>query len=166
MNKIYYIIIACIVVLLAGTLVYFGVFGADRLTPDPKVETIQLYYYNPAKDTDSAGNILCSSLGLVAVERQISQSNTFVQDVIEELLSGQLTSVEKDRGIATEFPLSGFRLEGVLLDNGELTLTFSDSQNRTVGGACRVGILWMQIEATAKQFPEVKEVRFQPEELF
>lgn len=38
--------------------------------------------------------------------------------------------------------------------------------NKTNGGSCRAGILWFQIEATAKQFSEVKQVRFLPEELF
>jgi len=41
-----------------------------------------------------------------------------------------------------------------------------DSNNATNGGACRVAILWYQIEATAKQFPNVKEVRYLPETLF
>ncbi|MFN3301828.1 MAG: hypothetical protein ACK413_02260 [Patescibacteria group bacterium] len=35
-----------------------------------------------------------------------------------------------------------------------------------VGGACRVGILWFQIEETAKQFPGVEKVQFLPEEIF
>jgi hypothetical protein len=52
------------------------------------------------------------------------------------------------------------------LKNGVLTLEFEDAQNKAVGGACRVGVLWFQIEATAKQFPEVKEVRFLPKEIF
>jgi hypothetical protein len=43
-----------------------------------------------------------------------------------------------------------------------LILEFDEPLNQTVGGACRVGILWYQIEALAKQFKEVKRVKFQP----
>ncbi|MCR4325346.1 MAG: hypothetical protein NUV59_00885, partial [Patescibacteria group bacterium] len=51
-------------------------------------------------------------------------------------------------------------------EGGVLTLTFDDPQSLTSGGSCRAGILWFQIEATALQFPEVKQARFAPEELF
>ena len=57
-------------------------------------------------------------------------------------------------------------IKGASLKDEVLTLEFNDPNGKTVGGSCRVGILWFQIEATAKQFPEVKEVRFLPEELF
>ncbi|MGC8651262.1 MAG: hypothetical protein ACP5RX_01445 [Minisyncoccia bacterium] len=55
--------------------------------------------------------------------------------------------------------------EANLKPNGTLILKFNDSLNKTSGGSCRVGILWFQIEATAKQFSEVKKVEFLPEEL-
>ncbi|MFA7286808.1 MAG: Gmad2 immunoglobulin-like domain-containing protein [Patescibacteria group bacterium] len=127
---------------------------------------IKLYYYNPNLDKDGSGNILCSANGLVSVERVIPVTTVPIQDTVRQLLRGDLTVTEKILGISTEFPLAGVELEGVSLLNGVLTLNFSDPQNRTGGGSCRVGILWAQIEATAKQFPEVKSVRFTPEELF
>jgi len=129
---------------------------------------ILLYYYNPEKDKDETGNTKCSRDGLTAIERKIPASKTPIQDAIKLLLKGKenLTETEKTQGITTEYPLEGFSLKGASLKDGILTLEFDDSQNKTVGGSCRVGILWFQIEATAKQFPEVKEVRFLPEELF
>jgi spore germination protein GerM len=129
---------------------------------------IKLYYYNPEKDRDETGNTKCSRDGLVAVERKIPLSTTPIQDTIKLLLKGKenLTEDEKAQGITTEYPLEGFSLKSASVKDGVLTLEFEDSQNKTVGGACRVGILWFQIEATAKQFSEVKEVRFLPEELF
>jgi len=127
---------------------------------------IKLYYYNQNKDKDAAGNVLCSRQGLVAVDRQISSSQTPIQDTIKLLLQGQLTQQEKSQGISTEFPLSGVTLKSANLSGGVLTLEFTDPQNKTSGGACRAGILWYQIEATAKQFSEVKSVRFIPETLF
>ncbi len=128
--------------------------------------SIQLYYYNAEKDKDAAGNIQCSRDGLSAVERRIPVTQTPVQDAVRLLLKGKLTVAEKARGITTEYPLEGVALEGASLKTGTLTLAFTDPQNKTIGGACRAGILWFQIEATAKQFPEVTSVKFSPEELF
>jgi len=63
--------------------------------------------------------------------------------------------------------LEGFSLKGVnLLEDGTLILEFNDLLNKTLGGSCRVGILWFQIQETVKQFPEVEKVQFLPEELF
>jgi len=129
---------------------------------------IKLYYYNPQKDKDETGNIKCSRDGLVAIERKISLTQTPIQDTIKLLLKGKENLTEKNlaEGITTEYPLEGFSLKGASLKDGVLTLEFNDPQNKTVGGACRVGILWFQIEATAKQFTEVKKVEFLPEEIF
>ena len=129
-------------------------------------KTIMLYYYNPESDRDESGNILCSRKGLVAVERLVPATKTPIQDAIKLLLQGKPTEEEKVRGITTEYPLEGLSLNGASLKNGVLTLEFDDPNDRTGGGSCRVGILWFQIEATAKQFSEVKSVRFLPEELF
>jgi len=130
---------------------------------------ILLYYYNPEKDRDETGNTKCSRDGLVAIEREIPLSKTPIQDTINLLLKGKenLTEADIAQGITTEYPLDGFKLKSAnLKPEGILILEFEDSLNKTVGGSCRVGILWFQIEATAKQFSEVKEVRFLPEEIF
>lgn len=130
------------------------------------VKTVKLYYYNSEIDKDESGNILCSKKGLVSVERKIPLTKTPIQDTIRLLLLGKLTNEERTQGITTEYPLEGFSLKGASLKDGILKITFNDPNNKTVGGACRVGILWFQIEATAKQFPEVREVRFLPQDLF
>ncbi len=132
----------------------------------PETRTINLYYYNPDLDKDESGNIACSRNGLVPVERKIPITQTPIQDAVKLLLSGKLTEEERAQGIDTEYPLEGLSLKGALLKDGVLTLEFNDSKNKTVGGSCRVGILWFQIEATTKQFPEVRQVRFLPEEIF
>lgn len=127
---------------------------------------VLLYFYNPDTDKDETGNILCSRQGLAAVSRRIQFTNTPVQDSIKLLLEGKLSEGERKAGITTEFPLPGVELKSANLKNGILSLEFNDLQNKTSGGSCRAAILWYQIEATAKQFPEVKEVRFLPETLF
>ena len=130
------------------------------------VQKTYLYYYNPEKDKDENGNVLCSRKGLVAVLRNLPPGQSPIQDAIKELLKGQITEAEKAEDISTEYPLPGLDLKGASLKDGALTLEFSDPQNKTSGGSCRAGILWFQIEATARQFPEVREVKFVPETLF
>lgn len=142
------------------------IFGEGQTASEEDAQKVSLYYYNSSKDKDASGNIMCSKAGLVAVERNIFVSDDIIASVIQLLLEGKLTDAEKASGISTEFPLSGLSLISSSLNDGELTLTFSDLENKTVGGSCRVGVLWSQIEATAKQFPEVKSVKFMPEELF
>ena len=144
------LIILIILVGLAG--VWLGL--RLLISESPAEKTIKLYYYNPEFDQDEFGNILCSRNGLVPVEREIPITQTPIQDTIKLLLSSGLADLE------------GVTLKGASLKDGVLTLEFNDPNNKTVGGACRVGILWFQIEATAKQFPEVQQVRFLPEELF
>lgn len=129
---------------------------------------VLLYYYNSEKDKDESGNTKCSRDGLVAIKRKIAVSKTPIQDTLNLLLKGKENLIEEEskEGINTEFPLEGLKLTGANLKDGVLTLTFDDPLDKTGGGSCRVGILWFQIETTAKQFPEVEKVRFLPEELF
>lgn len=127
--------------------------------------TVMLYFYDPKRDTDAAGNILCSAQGLVPVERVLPQGAT-AEDAVRLLLRGEISEAERAQGITSEFPLPGVALASSSRAGGVLTLTFDDPQNKTGGGSCRVGILWRQIEATAKQFSGIESVRFAPEELF
>jgi spore germination protein GerM len=138
------------------------VFGEEQAAMEDDTQKVLLYYYSEAKDPD----ISCSKDGLVELERNIFVSDDIIASTIQLLLEGKLTDSEKASGILTEFPLSGLSLISSSLNDGELTLTFSDPENKTSGGSCRVNIMWSEIEATAKQFPEVKSVKFMPEELF
>lgn len=129
--------------------------------------SVELYYYNPNLDKDAQGNILCSAKGLVPVARSIPVTQTPLQDTLRLLLRGELTAAERSRGISTEFPLPSVTLDSASLSsNGTLTVKLLDPLERTSGGACRASILRAQVEATARQFPNVKTVRFSPETLF
>ncbi|TSC91751.1 MAG: hypothetical protein CEN90_215 [Parcubacteria group bacterium Licking1014_17] len=154
---------AVIILVGLGVWIYKIPKGGEKESP---TRTMLLYYYNAKKDQDASGNIQCSRQGLVSIERSIPVTQTPIQDTVRLLISGALTPEEKAQGISTEYPLPGFALKAASLSGGTLILTFDDPVNRTSGGSCRAGILWFQIEATAKQFPEVKQVRFSPEELF
>lgn len=129
---------------------------------------VSLYYYNPSLDQDESGNITCAynGKGIVSVQRNVSITQTPIQDTINLLLKGELTEAERNQGITTEYPLEGLSLQGASLNDGVLTLEFDDPYYKTGGGSCRVGILWRQIETTAKQFSGVSQVRFIPEWLF
>ncbi len=130
---------------------------------------VSLYYYDPDLDLDANGNIQCSADGLAPVKREVAgnlNGERLIEETLKLEMAGELTSEERAQGLTTEFPLDGVTLDDVALDNGVLTLTFSDPNNLTSGGACRAGILWLQIEQTARQFDGVNEVHFQPEDLF
>lgn len=118
-----------------------------------QTRTIKLYFYDQNRDKDAQGNILCSSQGLVPAERVIPFTTTPIQDAVKELLK-------------SDQAFSGVTLSGANLSNSVLTLTFSDPQNKTSGGSCKVSILRAQIEATAKQFGGVNSVRFMPASVF
>ncbi len=136
-----------------------------QVTTTTATSSIKLYYYNPALD-QGVGGVQCTEKGLVAVDRIIPRTISPIQDAVRALIKGELTASEKARGLETEYPLEGFALVGASLSNGELTLIFDDPKSKAIGGSCRTAILWRQIEATAKQFKEVKTVKFLPEDLF
>lgn len=173
MKKSTIIFLAVAAVMFAGAVLYFSTIKAPELADENqnnrreiKTWKITLYYYNPQADKDKSGNVLCSRAGLAPVLREIPLTKTPIQDALNLLLKGDLTESEKQAGIAPEFPLPGLALKGVNLAGGILSLAFDDPQNKTSGGACRAGVLWFQIEATARQFAGVRQVRFIPETLF
>lgn len=151
------------------TLILIAVGIMAACVPAAAEQQISLYYYNPALDLDASGNILCSEAGLVAVERTLPSAlsgEELIQATIELLLAGELTAEESGEGMTTEFPLEGFLLTDVTLSDGVATLSFDDPNFATSGGACRVAVLWAQIEETALQFEGVEQVRYQPADLF
>jgi hypothetical protein len=132
----------------------------------PDTRRVQLFYYDAQRDMGPTGNLLCSAQGLVGVVRDIAVTKTPIGDTIRLLMRGELTADEMRQGISTEFPLAGLSLVGASIRDQVLTLSFRDLGSKTSGGSCRVSILRAQIEATAKQFEEVTEVRFAPADVF
>lgn len=135
------------------------------ITPEtPKTREVKLYYFNQEK-ADQVGDP-CSPEAVIPVEREISVTQTPIQDTIRLLIKGELTSEEEQEGFSTEFPHPLFELKGANLEGQTLTLEFTEVSGFTTGGSCRVGLLATQIQKTAKQFSQVEEVVFQPETLF
>lgn len=132
-----------------------------KTSGDVATRSIKLYYYNEKNDkSDNAGNPSCEQSYVLPVERQLPVTETPIQDTIKLLLKGEITSLEKAAGFTTEFPNSQFLLKGADLKNGVLTLDFTEVPGFTDGGSCRINILQAQVEKTAKQFPEVKQVKY------
>lgn len=165
------IILVFLILVLA--MVLLGVQLANRPEPAPappivtpevvRTLPVTMYAYDPRLDMDAAGNVMCSDQGLVSVSRSIPATETPLTDAITLLFNDPLTEVERARGLTTEFPLDGVTVESVSLTNGTATIALTDREHRLSGGSCRVNVLRAQIEATAKQFPEVTHVRFTPE---
>lgn len=100
---------------------------------------------------------------IIAFDREIEDSGD-IEDTISKtlgvLMEGKLRKTEQSSGAGTIFPLYGVELKAVeLLPSGELSLTLYDPYFETLGGSCYAGSLASMIEATAKQFPEVKSVK-------
>jgi spore germination protein GerM len=129
------------------------------------MQTVKIYYYNSELDKDEDGNILCSSQGLVGVDATLPKKD-IIESSIQLLIQGQVPEEKAEEGVSTEFPLNGFSLESVNLEDGILNLTFEDPNNESSGGSCRVNVLRVQVEETASQFEGVEEVRIMPETLF
>ncbi|MFH1430119.1 MAG: Gmad2 immunoglobulin-like domain-containing protein [Candidatus Uhrbacteria bacterium] len=130
------------------------------------VRSVSLSFYNPDEDLSPAAGLLCSAQGLVVVGREIPVTRTPIQDTVRLLLRGEITEEERAAGVTTEFPLEGVTLEGVSVADGVLSLEFNDPNGLTSGGACRSGVLWAQVEATARQFDGIVSVQHIPEDIF
>lgn len=161
--------LAVVGIILLGTFFFFPWIYQGAL-PNPSNPpggdtAVRLYYYNPERD-GGPGNIACSKAGLVPVQRVLPSADNVELETLRLLLRGELSDEERGEGIITEFPLPGVSLVSATKDGEVLRLTFSDPENKTGGGSCRVNILRAQIEETAKQFQDVTAVELLPEELF
>jgi spore germination protein GerM len=130
--------------------------------PGLQEQVVQLYYYNPEYDQTQG----CDTNAVLPVSRKITYTDKLIDASIGQLLKGELRDSERAVGFTTEFPKPGFELKSSSLNNGLLSLEFTEVPGFTSGGSCRIRILTDQITKTAKQFPEVKEVKFLPEEIF
>ena len=131
--------------------------------------TVKLYYKNYKSDPEVLN---CEAFDYV--ERIIPKSSTPLADSIKLLITNQLTSSEKTQGLASEFNTTDpskkssakLTLVSATIINGTAKLTLNDPEDFTGGGSCRSGILASQFSKTAKQFPSVNDVVFQPDTLF
>jgi spore germination protein GerM len=132
----------------------------------PKRISVELYYYNVEADRAISPALPCSPDAVLPVDRRIRKTPGLIADTLALLLEGHLTAREKAQGFRTEFPQPRFRLRSLTLQDGTLTLVFEDPDHFSSGGACRAVLLRTQIEKTALQFPDVRNVVCLPDEVF
>ena len=126
----------------------------------------RVFHYLPNKDMAAELNNEARPRALLPVEREIPFSENLIFDTINSLLESELSEEEKQAGFWTSFPGESFRLLRAELQGDTLTLYFDDPLYFTSGGSNRVGFMWLQIQMTALQFPEVQNVRYEPKTLF
>lgn len=129
--------------------------------------TVNLYYFNELEDSTLPIEQQINTSSILPIQRTIRSSQNLIADTIKILLQGNLSEQERDAGFITEFPNAQFKLLDTQLDaQWTLTLTFNEVPWFTTGWSARMLILSKSIEKTARQFPQVKKVVFQPETLF
>lgn len=128
---------------------------------------VSLFYFNQIEDSKLPIWQQINVNSILPVKRMISNSKNIIRDSINLLLAGTLSQVELSNWFTSEFPNKAFKLLNMDLgDDGVLTLTFTEVPGFTSGWSARMAIMANSIAKTAKQFPQVKEVKFMPEELF
>jgi len=139
----------------------------DALFETTAPTKIALYYFNQSEDQKLAPEQQVNVNSILPVYRIFPASKNVLVDVINELLKGNLTAIEKQQGFVTEFPQSWFKLIwSELIPDGTLILSFTEVPGFTSGWSARMLILSSVIEKTMLQFPGVKKVVFSPEEIF
>lgn len=113
-------------------------------------DNLKLYYHNSSKDPD---NLDCNANDFINVF--IPKTLTPLENSINKLIS-QFFLTDKVYGTKAKT----FILKSATIKNGLATLSFSDPNYFSSGGACRVGIISDMIKKTALQFSSVKEVKF------
>ncbi|HUT70462.1 MAG TPA: hypothetical protein VMW89_07265 [Desulfatiglandales bacterium] len=141
----------------------------DRVKKETIVVTggkARVFHYLPNKGMAEKVNYEADPRALLPVEREIAFSENLIFDTIKSLIESELSEKEKQAGFWTSFPGESFRLLRAEFQGDTLTLYFDDPTYFTSGGSNRVGYMWLQIQMTALQFPEVGHVRYKPETLF
>lgn len=128
---------------------------------------VSLFYFNSLTDAKLPIEQQININSIQPVKRLISNSKNIIRDSINLLLAGDLSQIEKTNWFTSEFPNKSFRLINMDLSaDGILSLTFTEVPWFTSGWSARMAIMANSIIKTAKQFPQVKEVKFTPEWLF
>jgi len=145
-----------------GHLVRVPDVPSGRIPDD--VWAVRVYAYHAGVDLLLHGDIACSPEAVLPLARWVPTHADPVEGALKLLLGQGLLPWEIEEGYASEFPLPGVRVTALFLQDGLLTVLLWDPEHKTSGGACRTRILRAQIEKTALQFPEVREVRILPPE--
>ncbi len=112
--------------------------------------TVKVYFAQSIPEGNDCGVVY-------PVERKIDNQSAAFRAVLETLLKGP-TIEEKSAGYVTSIP-SGVLLKSAVADgDGVVTADFTRTLERGVTGSCRISAIRSQIDATLRQFPEVRDV--------
>ena len=129
-----------------------------------RLVNFKVYYYDKSKENSS-----CNGNSISAVDRKEVFPYTYplemeISDIITSLISRPLTEEEKNKGLSKDFidSLEIWVSPVISFKNGDLTVSLSINQkvidDIISKNPCQFNILKAQIESTAKQFPEIKQV--------
>ena len=112
--------------------------------------TVKVYFAKSMPEGNDCGIVY-------PVERKIDNQSAAFRSVLETLLKGPTTE-EKAAGYVSSIP-SGVLLKSAVADgDGVVTADFTRTLERGVTGSCRISAIRSQIDATLRQFAEVRDV--------
>ncbi len=144
----------------------FDEIKGEEIKEEPlNVQKVSLFFYDKEKDKSlpPEGQISCSQEAIVPVERIVRGENPAL-DALDLLFREEERKEESH--LTNELARTGLYLESLSLEDGVLTIEIPEVPGVTSGGSCQMNIYRSQIEKTALQFPEIQEIRFEPESLF
>lgn len=130
--------------------------ATPALSPAPTTggatTTVRAYFFLPgARDSE----------GIVAVLREIPETEAVATAAMQELLEGPNAVEASDHGMTTAIP-DGSSLLGVAIEDGVATVDLS-AEFETGGGSMSILVRLAQVVYTLTQFPNVESVAFKIE---
>jgi len=152
-----------LIVLFAGTIVGVSLFvirsnysANVRNVPQElaKTETVKIFFI-AMEDNGALGKKIGCNDSAVAALRNVESSKATMQGALEELLSIK-DQYYGESGLYNSLSLANLQVEQVTIENGKATIRLSGEYSFT--GVCEDARFMSQIEETAMQFDEVKDV--------
>lgn len=142
------LVLALLGYILLSSVFNFSPFGYEG--PLNKWQTVPIkVYWSKAGDSSNCQKV-------EATERQVSVSLHRAKTAIQALISGPSEN-EKSLGYFTNLPTRAV-LNSLSFSGSRAYADFDEALQYGVAGSCRVSAIRAQIEATLKQFPNIKEV--------
>ncbi|MBA2731512.1 MAG: GerMN domain-containing protein [Acidobacteria bacterium] len=127
--------------------------AVKEATPIQKTQEVKVYLV-ALNDAGKSGKKIGCDDSLVAVTRTIKATGTPLKAALRELVAG---ASERDGELGNYVFGPNLRVKSVSISRGTATIRFSGQIS--VAGVCDMPRITEQIDATAKQFPNVKRVR-------
>ncbi len=147
-KQIFYIIVAVILGIAVGGLIYLF---CSRIEEPIETMTIRVFFSNKYEDPDA---LACDEVYFA--EREVPKSQTPTYTALEELLKGP-TDLEKESGFLTSIN-AGVKIQSLSINDAIAMVDFDEKLDQDIAGSCTVLAIRAQITETLKQFSEIEEV--------